>query len=1127
MSFLNLGSIRKNLTLLVLLTILPAVVILFYSGMEQRQKTVENTKKSILLMAHTISHAQEDVTLSVRQILSTLALTTEIQNLDIQATHDILKNILEQNPNYRNITLVDLSGNVLTSAIPFKGVNLADRKHVRDALKTKDFATGEYILTRIGSATPAFPFAYPVLDAMGTPKAVLTAVITLAVFSKLRQHTLLPKNSYVDITDHQGARLFHYPANATNTPAVTPIKVSKWKTASEIQEPRIMTSSGSDGTTWITAFEPVRLDANTAPYMYVWASVPEAFILTPANSILKRNLLFILLTTIVALFISWSLGRSTLITPINQLIDTTNEFAKGNLENHIGQSDKIDELERLTASFHTMAEVMSISQQELRKSEEKHRLLFENAPFPYQALDTDGRFIVANLNWLKTLGYSADEVIGQWFGDFLSVEDQKAFADDFQTLKSSGYIHNAPYKLRHKQGHYLDIILEGCSGYTPEGDFIQTYCIFQDVSEKKHAEEKIRQSERKFRRLADFTHNWEYWINPEGEYTYVSPSCERISGYRPDEFMSNPNLLFDITKDGYTSGIYQHYKDESLSKNPEFSLEFQITAKNGEVRWLQHHCIPIFDEEGNFAGRRGSNRDITQEKQERTARILSEEKFSRIFKLSPDAISLTRVTDGTYIDVNQGVSEILGWKEEEIIGRSSIDLELWYHKNDRDRVVSELEAHGEINGLEILFQRKDKSIRNGIFSARFLQVNDENYILSITRDITVEKKNKDAIIKAKEEWEATFDAMSDIVTIHDRDMRVVRANKAAHDFFGANYGQLNGKKCCEAFWGSESNCLGCPLLVTMKNGKPCSEILSYNPPDKTLLVTTTPIPNKSGQPEYYIHIARDITEQQQLEKEVSRATRLASLGELAAGVAHEINNPNALILYNSDILGPMIKDLLHFIGDNPPVDPEQLFGGLPYRDVANEIPILLPTIHDSAQRIKRIVNDLRDFTRQDSSSADEVVDLNQVVQAAVRLTHNTIKKATDYFEINLAETLPAITGVPGRLNQVIINLVINACQALGNRSQRLSISTTHAVETDQIKVIVIDEGQGMSADIVEHIFEPFMTTKREQGGTGLGLSVSARIVKEHHGTLSFISAPGEGTTATISLPVRKENSHES
>ena len=395
-------------------------------------------------------------------------------------------------------------------------------------------------------------------------------------------------------------------------------------------------------------------------------------------------------------------------------------------------------------------------------------------------------------------------------------------------------------------------------------------------------------------------------------------------------------------------------------------------------------------------------------------------------------------------------------------------------------------------------------------------------IVAIYRDLTEKKLIENAIIQAKEEWEKTFDAMSDMVTIHDRDMRIVRANKAAEDFFGCGYEQLIGKVCCEVFWHVSNTCSGCPLLKTYSDLETHSEIISYDIPGKIFQVTTTPVPKATGSPEYFIHIAKDITEQKQHEEEASRASRLSALGELAAGVAHEINNPNALILYNSEMLEAILADLLPALKKNQPHVAGQLFGGLSYQNAIQEIPILLPEVHDSAQRIKRIVNDLRDYVRQDSYDIDVSIDVNQMVQAAVRLVNSTIKTSTDYFVLNLAESLPAVTGVMGRLEQVVINLLLNACQALENRTQKISLTTVYIADIDQLQVIVVDEGQGVSAEIAPHIFEPFVTTKRDQGGTGLGLSVSARIVKEHHGELNFSSSPGQGTTVTLSLPIRKE-----
>jgi PAS domain S-box-containing protein len=530
MSFLNLGSIRKNLALLVILTVLPAMAILLSSGLERRKDTIDKTRHDVLLLTHTMAHTQEDIAHSARDILSTLALTTEVQALDVQNLHNIFRNLLKGNPIYRNFTLVDLDGNVLASGLPTKKANLADRKHFRDALRTKGFATGEYIVARVGNPKPSFPFAYPVLDATGTPKAVLTAAINLSYFSELYDHAFLPQDSYVAVTDHQGIRLFYYPPKVTTNPIGKPIKAGNWQVASQAQEQGIMTATGSDGTNRILAFEQVRLNIDAEPYLYVWTGVPEAFVLAPANTNLQRNLLLMLLAATGTLVISWFIGRKTLIAPINKLTEMTNEVAKGNLKSRIEQTDKIDEFVKLTDSFHGMAESLSISHEELRDSENKFRI------------------------------------------------------------------------------------------------------------------------------FADYTHDWEYWSDSDGAYIYISPSCERITGYKPEEFMSHPDLLIEITTPEFKDDLRCHLAESKAQGFPACQKMFSITTKGGELRWLEHLCLPIYDGQDKYIGRRGCNRDITSRIQAENERQELEAQLRQKYKM--DSVGV--MAGGMAHNFNNNLSIILG-----------------------------------------------------------------------------------------------------------------------------------------------------------------------------------------------------------------------------------------------------------------------------------------------------------------------------------------------------------------------------------------------------------------------------------------------------------------------------------
>lgn len=252
-----------------------------------------------------------------------------------------------------------------------------------------------------------------------------------------------------------------------------------------------------------------------------------------------------------------------------------------------------------------------------------------------------------------------------------------------------------------------------------------------------------------------------------------------------------------------------------------------------------------------------------------------------------------------------------------------------------------------------------------------------------------------------------------------------------------------------------------------------------------------------------------------------QADKMASLGILVAGVAHEINNPNGLILLNMPILREVYQDAeevleTHYLerGDFP-------LGGLPYSRMRKEVPHLLEEMQDGANRIKRIVEELKDFARQDNSAAAEQLDFNEIVRTALRLVDSSIRSSTNFFETNYAQNLPEISGNAQRIEQVLVNLILNACQSLPDRERRISLTTRFDNASDKVILELKDEGVGIAPEHIPHLTDPFFTTKRETGGTGLGLSVSASIVKEHNGSLDFESAPGYGTTVTLSLPRSK------
>ncbi|MCZ2721025.1 transporter substrate-binding domain-containing protein [Marinomonas sp. 15G1-11] len=268
-------------------------------------------------------------------------------------------------------------------------------------------------------------------------------------------------------------------------------------------------------------------------------------------------------------------------------------------------------------------------------------------------------------------------------------------------------------------------------------------------------------------------------------------------------------------------------------------------------------------------------------------------------------------------------------------------------------------------------------------------------------------------------------------------------------------------------------------------------------------------------------VSRRTEELKLQQQQLVQADKMTSLGVLVAGVAHEINNPISLLLLNLPVLNDTFQDIEEILEEHYQAHGEFYVGGLEYSRMREELPLMLNDMLAGTARVRRIVDDLRDFSRHEPSSHDDFVDLNSTVSTAIRLVDNIIKNHSDHVTVDFGENLPTFKGNAQRIEQVMINLIVNACQALPSKNKGISIKTLYNQIDEQVQFIVTDEGCGIEAENLSRLSDPFFTTRREKGGTGLGLSVSERIVQEHKGHLSYQSSVGEGTQATLSLPVIK------
>ncbi|MDI6807788.1 MAG: ATP-binding protein [Candidatus Eisenbacteria bacterium] len=250
--------------------------------------------------------------------------------------------------------------------------------------------------------------------------------------------------------------------------------------------------------------------------------------------------------------------------------------------------------------------------------------------------------------------------------------------------------------------------------------------------------------------------------------------------------------------------------------------------------------------------------------------------------------------------------------------------------------------------------------------------------------------------------------------------------------------------------------------------------------------------------------------------------KMAALGTLVSGVAHEINNPNSFIMLNAPILAETWESIAPILEQYYREHGDFMMGGISYSEMREDIPILFSGILEGSQRIKKIVQSLKDFARAETPNLEQSVDINLVVKSALTLLNNLTRRSTKCFSVQYGKEIPPIKGDFHRLEQVVVNLVQNSCEALPDRHKGIYVSTEYEKNPRRVVVIVRDEGRGIPREHLPHIMDPFFTSKRQTGGTGLGLSVSAGIVKDHNGTLSFTSELGKETVATLILPVSSD-----
>jgi len=362
----------------------------------------------------------------------------------------------------------------------------------------------------------------------------------------------------------------------------------------------------------------------------------------------------------------------------------------------------------------------------------------------------------------------------------------------------------------------------------------------------------------------------------------------------------------------------------------------------------------------------------------------------------------------------------------------------------------------------------------------------------IIRDITERKQAEENIKKAAQEWRTTFDSITDLVSIHDKDFKFVRVNKSFAEAFEMKPKELIGKTCYEIVHGTNEPIPLCPHKQTMKTRKPITAEFFEPRLGVHLEMSASPIFNGKGEIVGSVHITKDITKRKKMEAQLITTDRLASIGELASGIAHELNNPLTSIIGFSDLL----------LG----------------RDISNDVKEDIRVINREAQRTSKVVRNLLTFARKHETEK-KPVDINGAIKTVLELRAYEQKVNNIQADTYFASDLPEIVADGFQMQQVFLNIIINAEHFMIGAHGKGTLTITTERVGDIIRTSFADDGPGIAEENLGHLFDPFFTTKKVGKGTGLGLSISYGIITEHGGRIYAESELGKGATFVVELPI--------
>lgn len=794
--------------------------------------------------------------------------------------------------------------------------------------------------------------------------------------------------------------------------------------------------------------------------------------------------------------------------------------------------------------------------------------LFRHTPVGVVLSDLHGTIVDVNPALCAMLGYKRVELIGRKMTDVAHPEDLTDVLSrtaDLREGRTSHYVVDRRYFARN--GGVIHAKVSVSVVYSKNGEPVCGIGFIQNVTERVAIETALRQSEVRYRRVVEDQTELIVRCLPDGTRTFVNQAYCRYNDATAEDLLGTS--FFTCMDDDEQQLVRAKFAALQPS-NPVITDQHWVAGPDGTKRWHEWSDRGFFDEAGRLVEIQSVGRDLTGQHEAQQRLVESEERYRRLFDSLPVA-----VWENDWSHVTAELARRNLTTAEKFVSAVADDPRLYHEVGATVRVTTANPAALAMAGVASLeeFDRWLAVAATPESAVRFSQYvpalvfGDRQVAMDEYTLIRPNGEPIDVLIRiARSDGWGSMCRMSTIAVdvterkriernlLHKQEV-TERAEAAAH------FGSWEWNREEDLIYGSDEFWR---LLDGADGGgpakRPMSEVLSLTHPEDGAhgLETWTSVQKPSSEPrpavferEYRLPrsdgsfaiaqalsfatyaedgslmrafgLLRDVTASKRAEEdaarhrdELVRADKMISLGILVSGMAHEINNPNHAIGLNVPLVRDAWRDAAALIDELAAGRSGLRVGRMPWSEARGEVAAMIDDVELASDRIRNIVTELRGFALDYAPGERRAVAVNEVVTASLRLLGKHIAKATRRYSMKLAEELPAIEGNAPRLEQVVVNLLLNACQAL--RSDREAIEIATGFDGRRVFIRVCDEGRGIAPEHLANIRTPFFTTKRAEGGTGLGVPVADRIAVEHGGELTFESEPGRGTTATLWLP---------